>query len=190
MKRKFLVLLAATLLCVGVTSLSLMAVAPKPSLEPMAGADAASADHSVDTSSWKTYRNEKQGFELKYPETWTVNVCSGTTEIIIISKPHREQEPKASLTLAIQKNQNPKKLRVEDWFAEQLKLIPVTPESTGRTRIGGQDAMFMENTNSFGKQRATFTLLHATDVLSLSYKRQVELDDIYTAMTSSFRIID
>jgi len=148
MKRQFLVLLAATLLCVGVTSLRLMAVAPKPSLEPMAGADAASADHSVDTSSWKTYRNEKQGFELKYPETWIVNVGSGTTEIVVISKPHREGELKASLTLAIQINQNPKKLRIEDWFGEQLKLIHTSPESTGRTTIGGQDAAFMENTNS------------------------------------------
>jgi hypothetical protein len=190
MKRQFLVLLAATLLCVGVTSLRLMAVAPKPSLEPMAGADAASADHSVDTSAWKTYRNEKQAFELKYPETWIVNVGSGTTEIVVISKPHREGELKASLTLAIQINQNPKKLRIEDWFGEQLKLIHTSPESTGRTTIGGQDAVFMENTNSLGKQRATFTLLHATDVLSLSYKRQAELDDTYTAMTSSFRVID
>jgi len=92
--------------------------------------------------------------------------------------------------LAIQINQNPKKLRIEDWFGEQLKLIHTSPESTGRTTIGGQDAVFMENTNSLGKQRATFTLLHATDVLSLSYKRQAELDDTYTAMTSSFRVID
>ena len=29
-----------------------------------------SEDTNVDTSSWKMYRNEKYGFEVKYPESW------------------------------------------------------------------------------------------------------------------------
>lgn len=32
----------------------------------------------VDTSNWKTYRNEKHGFEVKHPETWNVHSGSGT----------------------------------------------------------------------------------------------------------------
>ncbi len=50
--------------------------------------------------------------------------------------------------------------------------------------------MFMENTNYLGKERATLTLLHVTDVLSVSYKRQAEFEAIYAAMASSFRAID
>ena len=93
------------------------------------------------------------------------------------------------MTLAIQENQNPKKLSIEGWFAEQMKLMGVSPESSGHVTIGGQAAIFMENTNSFGKQRDTFTLLLQTDVLSLSYKRQTEFDATYAAIVSSFRAL-
>jgi hypothetical protein len=49
------------------------------------------------------------------------------------------------LTLAIQKDQNPKKLSIEEWFAEQLKLQHASPESSGHVTIGAQAAVFMDN---------------------------------------------
>lgn len=51
-------------------------------------------------------------------------------------------------------------------------------------------AVFMENTNSFGKRRDTFTLLNQADVFSLSYKRQTELDATYGAILASFRVLN
>ena len=38
---------------------------------------------SVGTSSLKTYRNDEQGFELKYPEKWTTIANSGSQVTII-----------------------------------------------------------------------------------------------------------
>jgi len=91
--------------------------------------------------------------------------------------------------LAVQKNQNPKKLSIEQWYADQMKLMNAHPESSGNVTIGGQPAVFMENTNSFGKRRDTFTLLNQTDVLSLSYEHQAELDATYGAIVASFRVL-
>jgi hypothetical protein len=59
----------------------------------------------------------------------------------------------------------------------------------GTLRLPDNLLVFMENTNSFGKWRDTFTLLNQTDVLSLSYKRQTELDATYNAIMASFRVL-
>jgi hypothetical protein len=182
--------LAVIMLCVGVAGQQHLAASQKQGSTKQEAAHANSSAPAVDTSAWKTYRNEKHGFQVKYPETWTVNAGSGTgPDIIAIGKRARGEEPNASLTMAIQKNQNPKKLSIEEWFADQMKLMHAQPESGGHITIGGQAAIFMENTNSFGKQRDTFTLLNETDILSLSYKHKAEFDATYNAIVFSFRVL-
>jgi hypothetical protein len=189
-ERRSAAFLALILFCVQASSHPMAASLEKRASTKQNAAHANGAALPGDTSAWKTYRNEKWAFEVRYPETWRVNAGSGTgADIITIAKPFRTGEPNASLTLAVQKNQNPKKFSIEQWYSEQMKLMKVHPESSGNVAVGGQPAVFVENTNSFGKQRATFTLLNQTDVLSLSYKRQTELDATYSAIVASFRVL-
>ena len=153
MKGQSVAFLALMLLCVGASGDQLMASSQKQASTKQNAAHTNGAAPAVDTSAWKTYRNEKHGFEVRYPETWVVNASSGTgPDIIAITKPLRNGEPNASLTLAVQKNQNPKKLSIEQWYADQIKVMNAHPESSENVVIGGQPAVFMENTNSFGKR--------------------------------------
>jgi hypothetical protein len=190
MNRQSVAFLALILLCVGTTGRELMGSSRQQASTKQNPAHANGVASAVDTSAWMTYRNTRHGFEVKYPETWVVNTGSGTgSEIITIARPLRKGEPSASLTLAVQKNQNPKKFSIEQWYADQMKQMNAHPESSGNVTIGGQPAVLIENSNSFGKRSDTFTLLNQTDVLSLSYKHQAELDATYLAIVASFRVL-
>ena len=183
MKRRGVLLLEMILLCIAGAA----GQSQQPT-KPPAKQQAASA--TIDTSTWKTYRNEKYGFEVKYPDTWTVQSSSGTgPDIIHLRGPVRAGEPGVYVALAIQKDQNPKRLSIDKWFADQLQATKSSPESSGHLTIGGQAAIFMENTNSFGKNRGTFTVLNETDILSFSYVRRSEVDSTYAAIVSSFRVV-
>ena len=144
---------------------------------------------SPDISKWKIYRNDKYGFEVKYPDTWAVHSSTGTPPDIIYFAGAFRGSQRPQLDLAIQPNMNPRKLSIEEWFADQQRLTGLKPKAVGRLIIGSQHAVFMENTIPDGKRRDVFTLLHSTNVLSFIYNVGTADDPVYVAIIDSFRVL-
>ena len=151
----------------------------------------ANPSKSPDTSKWKLYRDEKYGFQVKYPEAWAVSSSRGTPpEIIYFRGPYRGVIGRA-LNVTVQLNMNPRKLSIEEWFAEQMRAVDGKKlEATGCSTVAGQPACFFEHTDKSGKERFVYTLLHKIDVLSFDYKLGTEDSPSYSAIVNSFQVLN
>jgi len=85
---------------------------------------------------------------------------------------------------------NPRKLSIEDWSAEQLRIVDtIKLKAKGCSTVGGKRACFFEDTDKSGKERSVFTLLHQTDVLSFSYKLGTADSSNCEAIIHSFQVL-
>lgn len=152
----------------------------------------ANASKSSDIPKWKLYRNEQYGFQVKFPETWTVNSSRGTPpEIIYFRSPYRGGIIGRALCVAVQLKVNPRKLSIEEWFAERMHAVDSKKlDAKGCSSVAGRPSCFFDHTGKLGKERFIYTLLHKTDVLSFNYDLGTEDSRSYAAIVDSFQVLN
>ncbi len=76
---------------------------------------------TIDTSTWKTYRNEEYGFEVKYPKNWASQEITGLT--------HGERE---IFNIGFGEKRNDIALGVLIVSLDDLDIIPILDQETFR----------------------------------------------------------
>jgi hypothetical protein len=158
-----------------------------------APATRAQATSGVDTSQWALFRNDKIGFEVKYPMNWHAQMPTGTgLESVLISGPQQDSRERLSLQFWVQRKINAKGLSIEYWYADQLEAIASLPLST-HTTLGSRPAIRREVVGSLGNHFDWFASLNATDVFEVTIMQpvnQTRLKPIYDAILSTVKFIN
>ena len=124
---------------------------------------------NIDTSDWKTYRNEELGFEIKYPAEWYENI--NLNNDIFIFRP--TEDPVEAPTVSLSKIQENKTIsnyekRVDEYMKNTFmikKWIIVDGEK------------FIQYQSPFSRQRLTFVnIKNDLFVLSLNSIDSISLD--------------
>jgi hypothetical protein len=154
---------------------------------------AARGQSGIDTSQWRLLRNDKLGFEVKYPDNWRAQTPTGTSsESVLISEPQQTGKTHLSLQFWVQRKINPKGLGIEVWYADQLEAIASLPVST-HTTLGSRPAIQREIVGSLGNHFDWFASLNATDVFEVTITQPVgqkRLNPIYDAILSTLKFIN
>ena len=148
----------------------------------------------IDTSDWKTYRNETMGFEVQYPNSWHVSKGTGIgTESVRLGETPQADKPNLSVEFWVQRKINPKGLSIGEWYADQLQGFKAATPTTTETVIGGRPTIHREVVGTLGKHHDFFTSLNETDVFEITITQpssQAQLDQTYEYILSTVRFIN
>jgi hypothetical protein len=154
---------------------------------------AQAAAGQVGTSDWKTYRNKKMGFAVKYPDTWHVSQASGTgPECVLLDGPSQGVKPIGPVQFWVQRQINPKGLSIGDWYSDQMKNVKAQLSKTD-TVIGGRPAVRYEIVGTLGNNYAFFTSLNKTDIFEITMilpHSQAQLDETRQNIISTVKFIN
>jgi len=155
---------------------------------PPAIASAQAEAHSTaetDTSTWKTYRIKKHGFELKYPSTWSVHEASGSMEGVLICRTP-QPDAKAGVQFALQRQANPNRLSIEGWLDNELRKVKASSLQKVPMKIGGKPALRIQ----MGDTDEIVMQMNATDILNIFYPAsQSKSDPTYGTIFSTLRLL-
>ena len=143
----------------------------------------------INTSDWKSYRNETMGFTVKYPNTWQLRRATGTMESVSLGRTPQVGQPNASVQFIVQRKINPKGLPIRQWRDEQMqgKTAPPSHQFIDTT-IGGRSAIRQEYTGTLERSFNFFISLGKTDIFTIAIiqpSTQTELDQTYEAVLST-----
>lgn len=152
--------------------------------QPSAGQTAARTA-STDTSTWKAYRSDLHGFELKYPPTWSIHEGSGTMEgVLFCSAPYPDAS--TGVQFAVQRKANPNSVSIEKWVADELQKAGANSVPQVSITIGGEPAIRLQ-------VRTTYEIVarwNTQGILNISYhSSQPDLQETYTAILSTFKFL-
>jgi len=154
----------------------------------------AQAPPPIDTSGWQTLRDTTLEFEVKHPPSWRVNRTRGTMESVILGEPAQVGKDTVKSQFSIQRDRNPKGLTIQQWHAEELSKVKLTPNIRFmNTTLGGRPAVLMEATSSLSTQFTYFTTLHKSDIFNVSVIQpleQTQLDRTHAAMLATLKLLD
>lgn len=133
-----------------------------------AASAAVQAAPGADLTSWNTYRNEPMGFEVMHPANWRVRRTTGTgPESVLLTEVPKAGRPNLSIQFFLQRNINPRRLSLDEWFADQLKIVKAAPAPGAHHTIGGRPAIRMEASGAFGARSSFFVSSNPTDMLTI-----------------------
>jgi hypothetical protein len=158
----------------------------------LAASGAAAKSPAIDTSGWKTLRDDELGFEVKHPAQWYVNRSSGSLVSVFMGEPSQVGKPTRRITFLVQRNINPSGFPIDQWYADQIKRLKISaPPPVKSTTLAGRPAMRQEITRGSSTHYDLYTVVRRGDVFQVSIVQPAEpLDPTFEAVISTLRLLE
>lgn len=144
---------------------------------------------AAETSGWTVYKDTTIGFQARVPAGWRVSTASGTgAPTVSFDETASPGQARRSVQFWVQRNANPTRLPITDWYAQQVRATTSRPPDVTVTSLGERPALRREVPASGSRRISYFAALNPTDVFQVTITHpasEQELDATRQAILSS-----